>query len=107
MNRDALEKIADAIAEECIEDYVGLWVLLKETSRAFPEASASELQDMTLEVVRELLNRGSVVAGDLSSEDRFCNWRLSTDHTVARVHEEWERLGHEPNIADIVWFTAP
>ena len=107
MSDDVLKKIGDAIAEECHEDYVGLWELVKDVKRAFPEASAREVQKTTLELVRDLLSTGRAVAGDLSNDGDFCDWRLSVDLCVARVREEWDRLGHEPNIAEVVWLTAP
>lgn len=107
MSDDVLKGMADAIAEECHEDYVGIWEVVKEVKRAFPDAAAREVQKATIELVRSLLTSGRAVAGDLSNEGTFCDWRLSVDHCVERIREEWDRLGHEPNIAEVVWLTAP
>lgn len=107
MSTPQTAKILEALAEECKEDYVGLWEVVKQVRRAFPDAEAGEIQAISLDLVRDLLRSGQAVAGDLSNEGQFLDWRLDVDRAVERIGEEWDRLGRDPNISEVVWLTAP
>jgi hypothetical protein len=107
MSSKSVSEIVDLIAEECREDFVGLWEIIKEIRRAFPDESDNRIQAMSLEVVSALLNSGRAVAGDLSGAGKFNDWRATAESTIARIKREWEQLKRDPNISEIVWLTAP
>jgi hypothetical protein len=105
------------VLAECKDDYVGLWSILwqlryvlnggtyplQEDDRADP----ADVRSLTLKLVREFLESGLVQAGSPTSDGRgFQPWLLSPSEAIARIDSEWEALGREPNIGDIVWFTT-
>ena len=93
--------------DECREDHVGLWSVLWDARRLFPDASQEDLMEITLSMLRDLLVRGDIVAGFPEAGGRaFKKWDDSPDAIIARIKKEWEELGRDPNIGEIVWFTA-
>lgn len=101
MTADQLRVIADAIAEECKVDFVGIWAVLWEVKQAFPDASEPDAKEKTFTVLRYLLNM-TVVSGEFEQE-KFWAWKVSPDEALARVRERWDSLGREPDIGDIGW----
>ena len=100
-----LPDIAEAFEREALEDFIGLWQLVgavKENAEAPAEESA---QNLTLDLVRKMLSRG-FKAGTLSKDGRALEpWPdQTTESIVRRIKMEWEALGHDPTVGDIVWF---
>ena len=59
------------------------------------------------QLVADLLESGQVLAGFPAADGRgFQSWELSPMQTIERINSEWDKLGREPNIGDVVWFTA-
>ncbi len=109
MEDTLLNEIKNDFIKECHDDHVGLWVILWLARRLFPGASSEKLKDITLLIVREVLEdeQAGIVAGKPSPDGRsFVPWSTTTDETVRKIDEKWKALGREPNIGDIVWFTA-
>jgi hypothetical protein len=101
-----IDEASRGILLDCAEDYVGLWVVIREVRRFLPsEATDAEVRDRTLRVLRQLLEANLIQAG-LPRPDgtKFDSWNLSADDTIERIAQEWETLIDEPNIGDIVWF---
>ena len=106
--RNKFEEIKRGLVIECHDDYVGLWAVIWPLERAYPDKSDDEIREITLEMVEELLSSENIRPSDEGyyKEGKFSPWQLSTDETIARIRDEWKRLGRKPNIGDIVWFTA-
>jgi hypothetical protein len=34
------------------------------------------------------------------------SWNLSAEQAIERIRREWDQLGGEPTIGDIVWFVS-
>lgn len=91
----------------CREDYIGLWVILEEVKGRFEKADSTEQRRRTLEVIRELLDKTLIQAGWPTPDGKgFEPWQLSVDETIRRIDMEWDALGREPNLWEIVWFTT-
>ena len=90
----------------CIDDYTGIWEIIREVQRAYPDANACEVQDRTLGVIRDLLVAGYIVAGDLKDNVGVVPWPSSLEETIRRIKEEWNAFGREPSIWEIVWFDS-
>lgn len=90
----------------CADDYTGLWEFLRDVQRAYPGADDRAVKDRTLGVIRDLLEAGYIVAGDLKDGIGVVPWPQPTDEVLQRIKSEWDALGREPNIWEIVWFTS-
>jgi hypothetical protein len=54
-----------------------------------------------------LLSAGVLEAGIPDDHGDFHPWKTSSEDAYRRIAREWLKLGREPDIGDIVWFTAP
>jgi hypothetical protein len=101
-----LERTKQEIIDECHEDYVGLWSLSWNLKRSFQEASEQDIRSLTIKLVRELLQEKDIHAGQFGAGAKFIIWEMDVDEVVSRIEKEWDELGREPTIGDIVWFVA-
>jgi hypothetical protein len=106
-NDKTLDTITNQMHKECAEDHVGLWEIHKNVKRQFPGSTDGERRDLSLEVVRQILEDTAIKAGEPAKDGRSFNpWDLSVDEILARIDAEWDSLDGGPTIGDIVWFTA-
>lgn len=103
-NRRKVESIADAFVTECQDDFVGLWAILWEIKRTFPDYDATKARSTTIDVVRLMLDSDRVVIGDFDQEKHFVPWPLRRGDAVQRLEAAWDTLEREPDIGDIGWF---
>jgi hypothetical protein len=90
---------------ECQEDYVGLWVIVSDLEDEAPSCRPEERREMVLDIARRLLEAG-MVAGQFSGE-AFEVWPLAPDQAIERIRDAWDKLGRNPTLGEICWFTAP
>lgn len=103
-----IDKICDDFKREAMRDYVGLWQVMNAIERDFKPASPEERRRLTLEVVKKLI-AGGLQAVDLEPRGSGCvPWaHQDVKHVVNRINAEWNALGRDPDIGDIVWFNNP
>jgi len=105
-----LTKTHELLLILCSEDDVGLWFAMTPVEDDFEEATPSEIREKTLEVIFDLLEAGLIKAGVPEYDDKgklyFKTWPLTANETIKRINIEWDNLGHEPMIGEIVWFTS-
>jgi hypothetical protein len=101
-----LDQVVKDFCAECLDDYVGLWSLLRRIQAAVPKQTPSQYQRLTLQVLRPLLVEGTVVVGQPTIEKVFQPWPRSPQEALDAIQSEWVKLGREPSIGDIAWFTA-
>ena len=90
------------ILQEGLHDHIGLWSLLWHF-QDLPDSALRRRKTMAL--VETLLGQGWFEAGFPTSDGRgFEPWSSALDVSIARVDKEWDALGREPNIGEIVWF---
>jgi hypothetical protein len=87
------------------EDAIGLWHVIDIVHDAFPGASHHDIQEVTLRIIRNLLDQGLVQAG-FPDGRRFDAWKQSSAETVTRIKAEWDAIGREPRLGEIVWFNT-
>jgi hypothetical protein len=97
MNKTQLHMLKEALA-----DWVGLWEVVRITGED-PDMNGDELRIAVLTSVRELLDGGLIMAGDLGST-AFTPWNITPEMAVSRIESEWLQLRGESNIGDICWF---
>ena len=101
VSRSLLEElICDAQVDE-----LGLWciiVLLREHEGL---SDAAERRKVTMTVVRQLLDSGRVNAGYYNPDGSgVLLWDLPTPQIISRINSEWDMLGRDPTIGEIVIF---
>jgi hypothetical protein len=99
-------QIARDFLEEVNDDYVGLWSLIQRVKDATPENLRSQVRETTLTILSNLFSNHLIQAGTFTTEGDFVKWNISPEEVLERIKHEWQRLGHEPDIGDVVWFTA-
>jgi len=105
MNVEALDKICADILRESEYDYVGLWEITNAIERDLKPTSLKERRILTLQIIRCLL-AGGLEAVNLTASGPGCiPWQeQDVESILRRIDDEWNALGHEPDIGDIVWF---
>lgn len=91
----------------CSEDQTGLWFVIPHIRDFYRGDSPATIREKTLEVVHDLLKGGLIQAGHPTPDGKgFVPWQLAPAAAIARIKMEWEELGHEPSLGDVVWFAA-
>ena len=92
---------------EGTEDYVGLWLIIRELEREHPTIEKHEIQVMALDLIREILETGFMRIGMFEYNNdkklEYKLWELGIDSIIYRLKTEWDELGKTPNIGDIAW----
>ena len=102
-----LENLKKQVLSECRDDHVGLWSVVREVREAFPEAGDEEVRETTLAILLELLERRLVRAGFPTPDGRgFSSWDTEAAESIDRIDDAWIALHRDPDIGEIVWFTA-
>ncbi len=101
-----LEQIKREFLAECTDDYVGLWSLIRRIRFGLKQLDPQKVREITIALITELLEEGLIKAGIPKMTGALEEWRLSAERTVERIQDEWNKLGVEPNMGDIVWFTT-
>jgi len=102
----SIEQISKEFLSECHDDYVGLWSLIWSIKNEMGETNPQNIRALTISLVTELLQQGLIEAGMPNSKGEFEGWQETPDEIIKRIEREWDQLGREPNIGEIVWFTA-
>jgi hypothetical protein len=101
MAQEMLEKYIEGWIYEATRDVVGLWNLWRAANHDFGARTPEEAKRLTLDFVRELLANG-VQAINIGDGRPWPDQR--PDRVIERISREWDALGREPNVPDIVWF---
>lgn len=97
--------IRDSILVECYEDYVGLWSILHSIRfNNQQKLDTWQVRVETINLIENLLNDNLIQAGMFTDRGDFEIWQLSPSAIIAKIQTEWDVLGRDPTIADIVWF---
>jgi hypothetical protein len=101
MDQQILDKKMQAWICEATEDVLGLWQLCRSARYDAGAKTPEEAKAMVLGFVRRLLESG-VQAVEVSNQRPWPN--QNPDNVIERISREWDALGREPNVPDIVWF---
>ena len=102
---DSDELLAHFIDESHCDE-VGLWYIVRLVRSELNIDEPAEIRRVTLEFVRKLLKSGEVEAASYDSVASYRSWSLPIEGVVERISREWDELGREPTIADIVVFVG-
>lgn len=101
MDQQTLDKKMQAWIYEATEDVLGLWQLCRSARYDWGARTPEEVKTMVLGFVRRLLENG-VHAVEVGDQRPWPN--QNPDSVIERISREWDALGREPNVPDIVWF---
>lgn len=103
---NAIQEITRQFLIEAQQDYGGLWSLVWELRNGCKELDPNETRGLVIRIIAELLHEKLIRAGIPNSSGQFEEWSGSAEEIVARIQSEWDKLGHDPGIGDIVWFVS-
>jgi hypothetical protein len=102
-----LNKVHRQLLKLCSDDYVGLWFAMTPIEDTSKGADPMEVRSKTIRILYELLREGLIQAGFPTTDGRdFEPWSISVDEAIECINREWDALGREPSIGDIVWFAT-
>lgn len=110
MADELIMEIKQAFIEEARSDTVGLWLLAKWVKEDLQFLGNEAAKHVTLQIIREAMETGEVVAGDFAEKDRetliFVPWSSTVDETIGRIKREWI-AEKELSPGEIAWFVTP
>ena len=106
--RAQIGALAAEYALEAESDYVGLWQICTRVRHDLAITDPDELRSTVMQVIDVMLAMG-LLAVDLPSEGPGRRpWQDQARASVlARIRSEWQALGRDPSVGDIVWFDNP
>ena len=97
---------AELIAEAC-EDQVGLWLVISKVRDDLHIDAPGDLERITLEVVRGMLQTGQVEAGYYKLDGTgIISWKVPIAEILSKIADGWTQLAREPGIGEIVVFVG-
>lgn len=101
-----LDELKSNLLTECSDDYVGLWRFPWDVREELGIVEESEVKQVALGIIKDLLLSGVIVAGDLDG-GKFSPWQARPTEAFDRIQSSWDSLGREPGMLEIAWLTAP
>jgi hypothetical protein len=98
--------IRESVLMEAVDDYVGLWSVAWEFREKEGEKEPIEIRRKTLETIKSLLEEELIQPGMFNQAGVFELWNLIPKRALERIESEWDALGREPTLGEIVWFVA-
>lgn len=103
-----LEAMKRDLLDECRDDHVGLWSVIRYVEDEFPQENPERIREITLEVLGDLLTSGKLEAGYPDSNGvGFHPWPFPAEAIIEHVKSKWPPQGPRPNLGEVAWFTAP
>src|SRR5258706_3895123 len=99
-----LDSIQREILMEGLDDYVGLWQVVRSLRERFGDLPTDRIRELALERLQPLLDQGLIESG-MPGSGEFLSWGSDAATTLARIDAEWRALGKDPNMPDICWFS--
>lgn len=96
--------LTQSILAECEDDHVGLWSVIRDVEKSYPDGDEAGLRDYVLSILAELLRNRKIKAGFPTSKGRFRSLRSTPDKIILRIEKEWP-IGRRPKIGEGLWFT--
>jgi hypothetical protein len=99
-------EIKRKILAACEEDHVGLWEIIRIVEQQTAESDATQVRDITLELLQELLSAGRIDAGAPAKNGRdFEAWKSPVATILTTLRNDWTSE-RRPTIGEVAWFTT-
>jgi hypothetical protein len=99
-----LDELRLAILINTASDEVGLWEIWHAVRRLRPPPAEQQKAE-ALVALSDLLDGGYIRAGQFGPQG-WTWWDKSTSEIIDDIDHEWAKLGREPNLGDVAWFTS-
>ncbi len=97
------EKTKTAILAYCIEDWTSLYFVPSFVKQFYRYEDSELIKITSLAIIKNLLDEELVKAGDLTNDNKFIPWKMSIDEILGKIKFEWENLGRELYMYELVW----
>jgi len=95
------------LIEEAKVDEVGLWFIISRIRDEMEVSDRDRLRKVTMLCVKNLLASGEVRAGYYRPDGSgFEKWNLEPHDIVGLIDRQWDELGREPDIGEVVVFVG-
>ncbi|HEY5313961.1 MAG TPA: hypothetical protein VIK18_15635 [Pirellulales bacterium] len=102
------EVLKHEVLEECEDDHVGLWSIVDAVEDYLGTTEPRYVKCFTCALLSDFLDAGEIQAGFPAKNGRdFEPWTMLTEPAINRIRQEWDALGRDPEMGEIVWFTTP
>jgi len=103
-----MDRLVDELIAEAKADEVGLWFIIAALRDEYRVEDAAQRRLVTLNVVQRLLDSGQVFAGYYNPDGSgaIIPWKMSNADVLSRIISEWDSLGRDPNIGEVVVFVS-
>jgi hypothetical protein len=103
------DRLLDELMAEAKADEVGLWFIIAALREEYGVKDTAQRRLLTLSLVQRLLDSGQVVAGYYHPDGSgaIIPWKMSTVEVLSRIISEWDSLGRDPSIGEVVVFVSP
>ena len=98
------EKTKTAILAYCIEDWTSLFFVSSFIEQYYSYEDPELIKITSLEIIENLLEEKVFIAGDLTVDNKFLPWKRSVKETIAKIKADWDNLGRELYMYELVWF---
>ena len=100
-------KLIESIFFQCQNGFVGVSLVVGEIESQMKVASPSEIQNVTLKIIEQLLRSYPIKVGFPTKDGKnFISWNLESDEVISQIKFRWQTLGKELNIGEIAYLTA-
>lgn len=97
-----MEKMIDDLLLTGCDDWIHIADLIWTVSSIGGATTKSEIREMVINIVREVLLQGLVTIGDVK-KDGYHDWGITMDEALERMKERWDALNRQPLTGDICW----
>jgi hypothetical protein len=102
-----LKRCIYEILENGADDWLYLAEIVWRVKCVVGASSDVELRRMSLDLMRDLVQRGLMEIGDVdvSGKKGFTKWDMPIETALERVEREWKALGRDPSMWEICWLS--
>lgn len=107
-----LEPIHKTILSDCINNYVGVWEIIREISEEdfFSSKLPEWVQLRAIQIIREMIGAGFIEAGNIKKKEIntyvFFPLTMGVDELISFIENSLAKEGHMPPLGIICWFQA-
>ena len=87
-----------------IEDTISLFFVSSFVEQNYRYEDPELIKITSFAIIKNLLEENLVKAGALLSDNTFKPWNMSIDEIIDKIKQEWENLGRELEMYELVWF---
>ena len=98
------EKTKTGILAYCVEDWTSLYFISSFVRQYYHYNDQELIKMKSFTIIKKLLDENLIKAGDLTNDNKFVLWNMSPEEVLDKIKYEWDNLGRELYMYEIVWF---